>query len=256
MNKWSLIALALFSMNIEAKTILFGNGVEAVTLLAGEDTVFRFPSEVSSITRAQRYEIQPLNPDQPSYATLRVRPRFSSGSSNVAFTLNDGTIIQTRLIVVSSANPEKIDSVYEFKSRDSVIAQESAGGSGSALSDLELMKALIRGDEVSGYDARVVSRSITPGFRGVTTTLVRVYTGNRFNGYVFEIVNKTKDKRLLVNIQNLMLGDPNQAILSNVESAVLNPENEGRNKTLLRIVAKPTSQYSKLILPIETVEKK
>ena len=113
-----------------------------------------------------------------------------------------------------------------------------------------------RGDEVSGYDARVVSRSITPGFRGVTTTLVRVYTGNRFNGYVFEIVNKTKDKRLLVNIQNLMLGEPNQAILSNVDSAVLEPEKQGRNKTLLRIVAKPTSQYSKLVLPIETVEKK
>ena len=59
--------------------------------------LLKFPSDVRTITRAQRYEIQPADPEQPSYSVLRVRPRFSSGASNVAFILNDGTIIRTKL---------------------------------------------------------------------------------------------------------------------------------------------------------------
>ena len=254
-----LVLVMGLSSSVRARTIYFGSEVEVVTLPAGDDTLLKFPSEVRTITRAQRYEIQPADPEQPSYSVLRVRPRFSSGANNVAFILNDGTIIRTKLTVVSTASPEKIDSVYEFKSKDGLISQEE-GKAGAALSDLELMKAMIRGDEVPGYDIKSVSRSVTPGFRGVTTTLIKVYTGNRFNGYVFEIVNRTKDKRLLVNIQNLMLGEPNQAIFSNVDTPVVDPEHgpekQGRSRTLVRIVAKPTSIYSKLILPIETVLKK
>lgn len=246
-----IVALAL-SSPVWARTIYFGSETEAVTLPAGEDTLLKFPSDVRTITRAQRYEIQPADPEQPSYSVLRVRPRFSSGASNVAFILNDGTIIRTKLNVVSTATPERIDSVYEFKSKDVLIGQEEAG----ALSDLELMKAIIRNDEVPGYEIKNVERSLRPGFSGVSTTLTKIYTGNRFNGYVFEIRNQTKDKKLLVNIQNLMLGEPNQAILSNVDTPVIFPEKQGTSRTLVRIVAKPTSIYSKLILPIETVEKK
>lgn len=251
-----LLLIALVPLALQAKTILYGSEVEVLTLPSGDETLLKFPSEVRTITRAQRYEIRPADLEQPNYSTLKVRPRFSSGSHNVAFILNDGTIIRTKLVVVSGANPEKIDSVYEFKSKESLLGLDGEQKAGSSLSDLELMKAMIRGDEIPGYEIRSTSRSITPGFRGVNATLVRIYTGNLFNGYIFEIVNQTRDKRLLVNIQNLMLGEPNLAILSNIDSPVLETEKQGKNKTLLRIVAKPTSQYSKLILPIETVEKK
>lgn len=238
-----------------ARTIYFGGSVETIPLLAGEETILRFPTEVSSITRAQRFEFTPSNPDQPSYAILKVRPRFSTGASNVAFMLNDGTIIQTKLTVVSSATPEKIDSVYEFKSKDTQIGAPGDGASASAISELDLMKAMIRGDQVNGYQIKATSRTVSPGFKGVTTTLIRVYSGDQYNGYVFEIENKTKDKLLQINNQNLMLDDPNQAVLSNVDLQVIEPKESGRNKTLLRIVAKPASVFSKLILPIETVEK-
>lgn len=247
--------MLLLPSSLWARTIYFGSGVETVPLLAGEETILRFPTEVSSITRAQRFEFTPSNPDQPSYATLKVRPRFSTGASNVAFMLNDGTIIQTKLTIISSATPEKIDSVYEFKSKDSQIGMPGDGASSAAISELDLMKAMIRGDQVNGYQIKAVSRTVSPGFKGIATTLTRVYTGDQFNGYIFEIENKTKDKLLQINNQNLMLGDPNQAVLSNVDFQVIEPKDSGRNKTILRIVAKPTSVFSRLILPIETVQK-
>ena len=67
---------------------------------------------------------------------------------------------------------------------------------------------------------------------------------------------KTRSQKLLINIQNLTLGEPNVAILSSVDHAVLDPHGKGEDKTFLRIVAKPTSIYNQLILPVQVVEKK
>ena len=99
-------------------------------------------------------------------------------------------------------------------------------------------------------------RTISPGFKGVETKLIRIYTGNQYNGYVFELRNSTKLQTLFVNVQNLVLGDPNVAILSAVDQAILGPEGSGHDKTYLRIVAKPSSLYNQLILPIQVIEKK
>jgi len=247
---------ALFSGPLFARAVYFGNEAETITLVAGEETLFKFPSEVRTISRAQRYEIQPADAEQPNYTLLKVRPRFLSGNSSVVFILNDGTTIQTKLVVVAAGSPEKTSALYEFRPKEAMLQEALGKEATSSMSDLDLMKAMIRGDEVSGYDVKSVSRPVNPGFRGVSTTLVRVYTGNRFNGYIFEIVNTTKDKKLLINIQNLMLGEPNLAILSNVDTPVVDAGKGERARTFLRVVAKPTSIYSKLALPIEVVEKK
>lgn len=248
--------MALLVSDLSARTINFGSETEVLSLTPNEKTLFKFPSDVRIISQAQRFEIQPADPEQPNYALLSVRPRFQTGSNKVVFILNDGTIIRTKLTVVSANNPEKTEAIYEFKSKDSLVGQMNDQQTGSSLSEIELMKAMIRGDEVAGYEVKKVSRQISPGFKGVSTTLVQIYTGNQFNGYVFEVANKTKEQSLGINIQNLMLGEPNLALLSSVESQVIGPEKSGNNRTYLRIVAKPTSTYSKLILPIETVEKK
>jgi len=250
------VFLVLGGGHLHARTVYFGNETEVVSLIANEETLFKFPSEVRTISRAQRYEIQPADAEQPSYSLLKVRPRFSSGSSPVVFILNDGTTIQTKLVVVPAGSPEKTSALYEFRPKEAMLQEALGKEATSTMSDLDLMKAMVRGDEAAGYDIKSVSRPVNPGFRGVSTTLVRIYTGNRFNGYVFEIANTTKDKKLLINIQNLMLGEPNLAILSNVDSPLVEPGKGEKSKTFLRVVAKPTSIFSKLVLPIEVVEKK
>lgn len=254
----ALIGMLLFSLvyRAEAKTIYFGSETETITLGYGGATLFRFPSEVKTITQAKRFDIQPANSDQPSYSLLSVTPRFSQGSSNVVFLLNDGSIIKTRLVIVSQMLPEKIDSIYDFKNKETLIATGQDQKTGSNLSELELMKAMVRGDNVAGYEVKNLIRTIQPGFKGVDTKLVRIYTGNQFNGYVFEISNLTKNQKLQIQVQNLMLGDPNLALLSTVDASVIGPEGSETAKTYVRIVAKSTSIYNQLILPIEVVEKR
>lgn len=248
--KHLLLIAFIVASPVFAKTIYFGGETEVITLAANEETLLKFPSDVRTISRAQRYVIQPADPSQPNYSTLTIRPRFSSGQTSVTFILNDGTIIRTKVAVISTASPEKIDNFYEFKPKEALLEQgDKISGS---LSEIELMKAMIRGDDVPGYEIKNVSRLITPGFKGVCTSLTRIYTGNRFNGYIFEITHTSKQS-LLIDIKNLTLGEPNQALLSHIDESVLDVD--GKRKATLRIVAKPTSVYSKLILPVEVIKK-
>jgi hypothetical protein len=53
-----------------------------------------------------------------------------------------------------------------------------------------------------------------------------------------------------------MLGDPNVALLSTSDLDIIEPEATGNHKTYLRIVAKPTSIYNELKLPIQVAEKR
>ena len=243
-------------VSAQARTIYFGSETEVVPLVYGGPTIFRFPGEIRTVSQAQPFHITPANGDSPNYALLSVTPRFTSGSSEVAFILSDGTIIKTRLVVVSRAIPEKTDSIYDFKSKESLVHQDADAKGGASLPALDLMKAIIRGDEVSGYEVRNLVRSISPGIKGVNIKLVRIYTGNQFNGYIFEVTNTTKDQKLFVNVQNMSLGDPNVALLGSVDNALIEPESTARHKTFLRIVAKPTSIYNELKLPIQVAERK
>lgn len=260
MRRKSIFSLLLGLMTMagvaHGRTIYFGGETEVVNLVYGGTALLRFPSEVRTISGAKRFIIKPADPDQPNYALLTVEPRFSAGANEVVFILNDGTTIKAKLVVVSSAIPERTDVIYEFKSKEALLANDGENKAGSGLSEMELMKAMIRGDEVAGYEIKDVSRTVSPGFKGVSTRLIRIYTGNQFNGYIFEITNQTKNKALSVVVQSLSLGDPNLAILSNVDREVIEPEKTGNHKALLRIVAKPTSLYNQLVLPIETVEKR
>ena len=249
---WAYSITLLFPIQALAKVIYFGSETESATVVYGNSTLFRFPGEVRTISQASRFDIAPANADQPNYALLSIKPRFSDGKSDVVFILADGTTIKTRLMTISSTAPEKSDSIYDFKSKETLVAANEDPKAGSSLSELSLMKAMIQGDQVTGYEVRTLVRTVFPGFKGVETKLVRLYTGNQYNGYIFEITNTTQAQRLFINVQNLVLGDPNVAILSAVDQAVL----ESKGKTYLRIVAKASSLYQQLILPIQVVEKK
>lgn len=245
-----VLTLTIFSSIAFGKTVYFGSETETLTLSYGSPSLFRFPTEVRTITGASRFEIKPANGDSPNYSVLAVRPRFTSGSSQITFMLNDGSLVRTKLSVISGNRDA--DGVFDFKAKESLLPDSSGGDRTSNLSDLELMKAVIRDGDVSGYSITRPAQTITPGFRGVETVLVKKYSG-RFNAFVFEIKNVTKN-RLFINIQNLMLGDPNLAILSSVDSPVLEARGKDGAKTYLRIVAKSTSSYAKLVLPVQIVE--
>lgn len=233
------------------RNIYFGNRTESIQIPYGGTYLFRFPSEVRTITGARKFTIRPADRNQPNYAVLSVEPRISNGSNKVVFILSDGTIINTKLSIGLNSAADKLDDVVDFRSDDNEPTVEVERQTNSP-SELELMKAMIRGEKASGYSIKDMSKEISPGFKGISTRLVRKYVGGKYSGFIFELSNTSRNQTLSINIKNLSLGDPNLAVLSNVNKEAIEP----KATALLRIVAKATSQYNQIILPVETVEKR
>ena len=257
------VGLALFvggatlTWNAQAKVILYGSEIATIPVASDGPTILKFQSSVKTISGTKRFSIQPANKESPNYATLAVVPRTSSGTSKVDFMLSDGSMVRTRLKIISDTQGDELDSYYDLKPKEGYSGGDiSQGpGSGSDMADMELMKALLRGDRVNGYEIKETNRSVNPGFKGIETHLVRTYRGTNLNGYIYKLENRTK-KKLFINIQNMTIGDPNVAILSSVDNAVLEGKGSGDHVTYLRIVAKPNSIYNQLVLPVQIAEKK
>ena len=96
----------------------------------------------------------------------------------------------------------------------------SVNSEGSDVSDLELMKSMIRWDNVVGYKVRNLIRTVNTGVDGLSAKLVRVYTGPKYNGYVFKIRNESR-KEYAIDVKSLTLGVPNVALLSQVDRKIL-----------------------------------
>ncbi len=244
------IGWAMFSGTCEARTIYYGSEVENVTVEFGGDTIFRFNGPVKTITRAPKFQIEPSDEKNPDYAVLSVTPRFSKGSGNLTFILANGAVVNTKIRILSKGIPEKTDSFYDFLPKEDLI--EKAANSGPDISDLELMKGMIRWDQIVGVKVKSLVRTVNTGMSGISANLLRVYTTGKYNGYVFKIRNTSRSKIMKIDVRSLYLGTPNQAILSQVDKEALSP----KSATFLRIVAKPSSVYYNINLPIGTVSKK
>ena len=108
----------------------------------------------------------------------------------MTFILANDSVITTKIEVVSGKMPEKADNFYDFKPKESQLDGESRGLEGSTVSEIELMKAMIRSDKVVGYTERSLIRTVNSGIEGISAKLMKVYSGPKFNGYVFKIVNE------------------------------------------------------------------
>lgn len=241
-----ILSFLVFS-SAEARTVYYGSTPETIRVAYGGQTIFRFEKPVRTVSQASRFSIKPVDEENPNYAMLAVEPRFLKASSPVSFILSDGAIINTRLVVVSADTTEKVESIYDFKSQSALISRESDT---PQLGKIDLMKALIRGDFVAGYEIKDLSMELSTGLENVSATLVRLYTGQEFNGYVFRIANQNEKARVEVDVRKLKIGNPNLAIFSSVDRDVLEPKGSSRNVAELRIVAKPASLTTEVILPI------
>ena len=237
-----------------SKTVYFGAGSELVPINFGQETLLKFPQDVRTISRAEAFEIAPANKDSPNYGLLKVRPRISHGSRDALFILVDQSVVRVKFLVTPN-NGNGSDSIYEFVSK-TVNQSSSSQGGGPEVSGIDLMKALIRGDEVSGFQIHSPNLLLEKNFKRVNVTLLKKYVGSDLMGYIFKVENKGGREKVLVNIKGLTVGDPNLAILSSIEHPVLDPKSKGQNQALLRIVAKNISGSNDLTLPTEIVERK
>jgi hypothetical protein len=240
------VCLFFLTKNAHAKSILYGSATEQIRIKYGGPTIFRFPKAVQTITGASRLEIKPANAADPSYTVLAVTPKFTNGANEVSFFLVDSTVIRARILV--SPNDPAADSLYDFKAEGS--ASDASTENAPPITEVELLKAMVRDDEVSGYTV-----SHTSEYRsskdGVEIELVRIYKGSPFNGYVFRLANTNSRKNVAVDVRHVTVGEPNQAVLSQSDEAILYPKGKGTYQTFLRVVSKNTTSSRDVVIAME-----
>ncbi len=246
-----LFVFLLLESTAQARTVYYVSSTETVRLVYGGSTIFRFEKPVRTISQAASFSIRPVDEENPNYAMLSVEPRFTKSDSRVSFILSDGSIVNTRLVVVPTESKEKADSVYDFKSESTLLKQTE---SSSPIGKMDLMKALIRGDFVAGYSIKDLSMVVPTGMKGVEATLTRIYSGQEFNGYIFRIENQSDENKIEIDIRKLKIGQPNLALFSSIDRDVLGPKGSSRNSALLKIIAKPASVASEVVLPISWIK--
>ena len=225
------------------KTIYYGEETEVVSVPYGEETIFRFDDPVKTISRASLFSIGPTDKNNPDYAVLSVTPRSKKGSSQVTFLLGNGAVVSLKITTIP-VSTEKTENFFDFIPKKFLL--EKDGHSNSSITDRELIRAMIRGDRIVGMTQRLVDRVVETKKPDLSARLIKIYTGSKFNGYVFKVNNLSKKKRYRFDLQALSLGHPNIAILSQIDKKVLGPGEEG----FLRIVSKPTSLYYNINLPV------
>src|SRR5579872_188725 len=231
-----------------AKAVYYGSMPEQIRIKHGGSTIFRFPKAVQTITGAGRLTIKPANDADPTYTVLSVTPRFTNGVNEVAFFLADGSVIKTK-IVVTPSDPAA-DNFYEFKPRDALDADQ-ADPNAPKISEVELLKAMVRDDDVSGYKVTRLSSDMPSKLNSASVELLRVYKGSPFNGYVYRVTNTSWRKTVEVDVRHISVGDPNLAILAQSDEERLFPKGKGTHQTLVRVVAKNTSSSRDVILAME-----
>jgi len=247
------LALALVANVAAAKTIYFGSAPELVPIAYGDATVLHFEEPVKRISNAANFIIKPLNEEVPDYTTLGVTPRATSGKSEVAFVLASGEVVRLRLSVVPRQAGVKVDFEYEIKSRKALV--ESRAEALPSVGRLELMTAMIRGDQVAGYEVAKIDRNLSGQRASIKVVLDRVYDGTDFKGYVYEVQNLSPDQ-VDLDVRKLQFGSPSQAVLAYSDLDLLEAAGTGRDKTRVVIVAKSTSTYREAVLPVRVVRQK
>ena len=240
-----------------ARDVYYGKAKETVQIPFGVETLFRFPLEVKTVTEANRFEIRPANSEEPDYSVLVVKPRMSEGSADVTFLLSDGSIARTQLIISNKPNLKK-DSIYDFKPRDDLaasnasLAEPMAGAKRDpmVISELDLLRAMIRGESVSGFDVSHYTLNIPISSPHLNAELIKVYRGRDLNGYVYHLKVDGSGHYYEVDLKALALGQPNLAVISQIDRKTIGGDKPEDRECFLRIIAKPGTTASKVILPV------
>lgn len=247
------VVLLLAAEIATAKTIYFGGGPETVPIAYGGQTILRFEEAVKTISNAGDFIIKPVNEETPDYALLSVEPRVTSGKADAVFILAGGDVAKLRLSVIPRQTGLKTESIYDIKSQRTLV--ESRVEAAPYIGRLELMTAMIRGDQVTGYDVTSPTIDLSSGSESTKVSLVKVYSGDEFKGYVYEISNISTKKTFELDVRKLQFGRPNQGILAYSDLDVLDKAGSGKSKTRLIVVAKPTAFFRDALLPIRVTRK-
>ncbi|MEK7691329.1 MAG: hypothetical protein AAB425_09940, partial [Bdellovibrionota bacterium] len=186
-----------------------------------------------------------------------VKARMTEGVSDVAFLLADGATIKTQLMITRAPNGKR-DSVYDFRPFSGLQETDPSGVPKKdplVVSELDLMRGMIRGDQVAGFDVQRHNLPISLGEASISARLVKRYLGKDVNGYVYELESRDSKKVFDIDLKGLSIGTPNLAVLAQVDRPRLGGKEPEEQKTFLRVVARPGASSRQMLLPV-SIEKK
>lgn len=256
-NLLPLMSLILFwsgADSARALPVYYGSDVQSISIVHGNPTVLRFDEPVKTLSNATKFEIVPANDTSPDYSVLSIKARKSNSKDEINFILANGAVVRVLVTTVPKHIPEKTHNLYDFTPRKEEIQRELEEN--TSVSQMQLLKAMIREDQVTGYASRNISRAVVSGDANLKIELIKLYTGPKFNGYVFRITNTAPSKDFQIKLENLSIGYPNTALLSQVDTANLKNSSTKQNTTLLRVVASATATYYNINLPFKELKTK
>jgi hypothetical protein len=214
-------------------------------LAHGQETLFRFPEAVKTVNGATRLQVGPANENTPDYSVLKVLPRIKKGSGSVVFILQSGKVIMLSYAVESGKNLRASPFVdfVEKKTRQSQARSKK-------FSQIDFMRAMLLQKRVRGFKESKVAQEIQTGNKDTVMELRKIYQGQRYNGYVYEIENKNRRKTLVVDVRKLRLGKNLSLVCASVRYPFLAPG----QKTKLWVLAKADSSPDEITLPYTKIK--
>ena len=229
--------------------VRYGSQVQNISIVYGKPALFRFDEPVKTLSNASKFEILPADETSPDYSVLKVRARYRRSKGEISFVLANGAVVRVMVKTVSKHIPEKTHDFYDFLPQKEEIQRELEED--SSISQMGLLKAMIRGDKVAGYSSRKVNRTALSGDPNLKVDLLRLYTGAKYNGYIFKVSNKSRLKKYQIKLEKLSIGHPNTALLSQIDNKVLEQKGKSKSSTILRVVASATATYYNINLPFK-----
>ncbi len=243
-----VILISLMGLMAHAKNVLYGKSTVLVTIPFGKETLFRFDKQVRTISPVTSYVLKPANGENGDYSVLSVTPRDPLGEAFIAVILDDDTAIRIRIQTAHAEKNDLADPIVDFKGHEPT-SDLSAEAATSRSSEIDLMKAMIQDDYISGFERRELDRVVPTAQKGVSTRLIRHYESEGMQGYVFRVTNQMEMSSVTIDLRQLKLGKPSLAILSNANKYILKGKMYGGNETLVRVVAKASARFSDVRIP-------
>lgn len=248
MKKLIVFFFLLYSNLLTARTVYYGQNTETLGIVYGSQVILRFETPVKTISNANLFSIKPADEEQPDYSVLVIEAKRPSGDMDVNFILANADIVKLRIAILPKTIKGKTDSLFDLKSRKNVL-QSPDNQSLPKIEKLDLMAAMIRGDQVAGFEVLMLDREVQTGKSDLKAVLKKVYSSETLKGYVYQITNTSKTKRYFVDIKRLKFGRPSAALLGYASRVELSKSGDDEKSAEIIIVATPESHAKDITLP-------
>ncbi len=243
-----LFCIIFGSTSLHARGVHYDESRSTVRVSVAKQSLFKFDVPVSTISSVSQFDIKPASGENPDFSLISVEPRVPGAVSNAVFILADKTVVKLRLTAVSDENLENFIELKSKKNAEDQLLENPEYKKGNKV---DLMKALILQDKISGYKIRNLDKPVKSEAKFMHITLHKVYEGKEYSGYVYIFKNISLNVEQDIDIRELKIGKPNAALMGYLEQKKLRPGEE----TKLIIVSKASALLSNVILPLGQIQK-